>query len=124
MLLDGSYQIHIDENYNPYKELINFTLSYFKKGMIEKPLFTERLLRQYFPCLKDYIKLEIKKISDYYTPSFKPEKKEPFIEVKAMKELVGFVAYYFNAKYPIEDIRNQKIHSQFQSLAPEIIKAI
>ena len=60
-LLNNSYQILNDEYGNPFKELINFTLSYFERFNVEKTDEAHNLLRSSFPLMHQFIYRQILK---------------------------------------------------------------
>jgi hypothetical protein len=55
-LIENRYQVLSYEHGNPFKELINFTMKYFDKYFVEKPIEAEKLLRDTFPTMHIFLK--------------------------------------------------------------------
>ena len=117
-LIENRYQVLSDEHGNPFKELINFTLKYFDKYFVEKPIEAEKLLRDTFPTMHLYIKRQISNQQNEINNSI------PFDEQNAYDEFLFFCKKAFCSLYPDKSIRDEQIKHHFKIFHNDLIQFI
>lgn len=117
-LIENRYQILLDEHGNPFKELINFTLKYFDRYFVEKPIEAEKLLIDTFPTMHLYIKRQISIQQNEITNSI------PIDEQNAYDEFQFFCKNAFCSLYPAKSIRDEQIKLHFKNFHNALIQFI
>ncbi len=117
-LIEGYYQIHLDEHQNPFKELINFTLKYFDRFFVENPIEAEKLLKHSFPTMHLYIKRQIS------TQKSEITSRVPIDEQRAFDEFLIFCKNAFCSHYPDKTIRDERIKYNFKIFHNSLIQFI
>ena len=117
-LLNNECEIEMDEYKNPFKELTDFTLNYFKNHYIEKPEDALSLLENSFPIMNQYIYRVItnKKIVIDIESYFDYQ--------KAYDEFLIFCKNYFCSKFSDKLIRDQQIKKDFKLIHNDFINFI
>ena len=117
-LLHSEYKIEMDEFKNPVKELIDFTLKYFKDHYIEKPNEALSLLENSFPIMNQYIFREITNNRSLVNIE------SDFDYQKAYDEFLIFLKNYFCSKFSDKLIRDEQIKKEFKLLHNDFINFI
>jgi hypothetical protein len=117
-LLANNYVIYNEASGNPYEELILFTLKYFYKHYIEKPIEAEKLLIASFPTTHLFIKRQISNPQNEFTNSF------PINEQDAYDEFLLFCKNTFCLLYPNKSLRDKQIKHNFKMLHDALIQFI
>ena len=112
------YSILPDEFGNPFKELINFTLSHFKNIYEEKPAETAHYLSILFPLMHLYIYRQIsnEQISIQHFRKIDDQ--------KAYDEFISFCILLFSSAYPEKETRDKVINYHFKYLHNDLIQLI
>lgn len=117
-LTENRYQIQLDEGSNQFKELINFTLSYYHDYFIDKPIEAEETLKADFPMMHQYIKRKI------LNQQFEIPIKTGFDEQDAYDEFLYFCKDVFCTLYPVKSIRDAQIKNHFKILHFDLIQFV
>lgn len=117
-LIERRYHIHVDEYDNPFKELLNYSLKYFKRYFAENPSQADILIKESFPLMYPYIKRQLF-----------IEQKEIIHEVQ-MDEQNAFDEFLFFCKntlcklYPDKRDRDEQIRHHFKNFHQSLIQFI
>ena len=107
-LIHFKYKIKINEFENPFKELINFTLYYFKSHYIEQPIETLTLLENVFPIMNQFIFREITNNRSLINIE------SDFDYQNAYDEFLIFSKNYYCSKFSDKLIRDKQIKKEFK----------
>jgi hypothetical protein len=117
-LINNNYSTLTDENGNPFKELINFTLQYFEKYINDNPIEANNQLKFDFPLMHLFIYRQISKQQNSISID------NNLNEQQAYDEFLEFCKNILCSLYPEKTERDLQIRRHFKILHNSLIEFI